>query len=112
MTRKGTATKKPKAARKPKATSPEKPKAARKKKVETRAPVKDRENSFAGFLDRHMLVGATWAKLQELAMAEADRRGIAGHRTVGALKAHARFRGRQDQWTVKMDSNKVKLERL
>jgi len=80
-----------------------KPKAARKKKVQRTAV------SFATFLDNHMIKGITWAKLEKLAVAEADRRHSTSQRNVAALKAHARSRGYLDRWTVKMDDNGVKM---
>lgn len=86
--------------------SPKKTKTATKKKVPTAV---GETPSFATFLDNHMLVGTTWAELQELALAEADRRGITSQRTVAALKAHARSRSYQDGWTVKMDEKGVKM---
>lgn len=97
---------KKKTAKKSRTVSPKKPKAARKKKVPT-AVVET--SSFATFLDNHMMAGITWAKLEKLAVAEADRRHITSQRTVGALKAHARSRGYQDRWTVTMDDNEVKM---
>jgi len=95
-------------AKKSRTVSPKKPKAARKKKVQ-RTTVGT--SSFAEFLDRHMMAGITWKEFEKLAVAEADRRHITSQRTVGALKAHARSRGYQDRWTVKMDDNEVKMTR-
>ena len=87
MTRKVTA-------KKTRTARTKKPKAARKKKVQKTTL------SFATFLDNHMIKGITWAKLEKLAVAEADRRHITSQRTVAALKAHARSRGYLDRWTV------------
>ena len=102
MTAKKKKTTKKKATKKKAAT---KEKATRKKKVQKTAV------SFATFLDDHMLVGITWKALEKLALAEADRRHITSQRTVAALKAHARSRSYQDQWTVKMDDDRVKMAR-
>ncbi len=100
MTRKVTA-------KKTRTARTKKPKAAKKPKVQ-RTPVET--SSFATFLDNHMMAGITWAKLEKLASAEADRRHITSQRTVGALKAHARSRGYQDRWIVTMDDNEVKMK--
>ena len=100
MTAKKKKTTKKKATKKKAAT---KEKATRKKKVQKTAV------SFATFLDNHMMAGVTWSKLSKLAVVEADRRSITSQRTVAALKSHARSRGYQDQWTVKMDDKVVKM---
>lgn len=103
------ATKK-KATKKSKAASPKKKVRKSSKKKAAAKPTK-REPSFAEFLDAHMIVGISWAKLEELAKAEADRRHITSQRTVAALQAHARSRSYLDQWTVTMDDKGVKMTR-
>ena len=98
-------------ANKKKTTGKSRKKSPRKTKTATKKRVQKTAVSFATFLDDHMIAGVTWAKLEKLAVVEADRRRITSQRTVAALQAHARSRGYQDQWTVKMDNNKVKMTR-
>ena len=86
-----------------------KKKAAKSRKAAPKAD-KTGEVSFATWLDMQMMKGISFEQLLSLSVKESEKRGLK-RPTLGALQAHARYRSRQRQWTVRTNKGRVKLIR-
>jgi hypothetical protein len=67
---------------------------------------------MAGRVDELMHSGTTWDALVAQCKLEAAQRGLKSYRTLGYLKAHARWRAEHDKWhVVEMNDERVRIVR-